>query len=249
MYSDDPEQPRFTLTMKGELLFDVVASPTAVNMREVRVGARAKQTFELQLSETTTAKIVSVTLEDPKNFVLKRTAGEADGNSTYEVEFRGAKQVGTTSTKIRVITTGESTPEFVIPVRAAAVLNLRYQKNVRFSRREGKLQQRMLRISSREGDAPKIKKLQDPDGLLELEVLDSQGAMASIRARVDEAKYMALDEQARLAPHELIVLTNDRDEPRLELEYQIMPVSSTRPTGSPTAIGTATAIGSDPHAQ
>jgi hypothetical protein len=252
VHSNDPEQPEFTLTMKGELLVDAEALPAAVNLREVRVGARETTPFEIKLSETTTAKIVSVTLEDTKHFALRRTAGEADGNASYEVEFKGAKQVGTLSTKISVVTTGESTPEFSIHVSVNVVLNLRYQKNIRFTRREGKLQSRVLRISARTGDAPKIKKVQDPDGLLEIEVLDAQGAMASVRIEVDEAKYAAASEQAKLAPHKLIILNSDRDEPRLELEYQITPESNLRAPPNPTpTIGTATATapGSDPHAQ
>lgn len=237
VHTDDPVQPQFTLTMKGALRFDVVASPSAINLRDVKVGAKGTQTFELKLTEATTAKIVSVTLEDTKNFSLRRTAGEADGNSTYEIVFRGAKAVGVTTTKIQVITTGESTPELSIPVNASVALNLRYQSRLRFTRREGELQPRVLRISAREGDAPTIKKVTDPAGLLEIDVLESRGAMASISVEVDEAKYDALDEQARLAPYKLIVLTSDRDEPKLEIEYTIAPESSVGPVG---AIGPAT---------
>lgn len=222
--------------MKGSLLVDVVASPASVALREIKVGAKGSQTFELQLSEDTSAKIVSVTLEDPKNFTLRRTAGEADGNSTYELGFRGAKRVGPIATKIRVVTTGESTPELVIPVNVSVVMNLRYQTSLRFTRRQGKLQERVLRISAREGDAPTIKKIQDPDGLLEIDVHEPQGAMASVGVKVDEAKYDALDQNAQIARHKLIVFTSDRDEPKLELEYSIMPASSVGKTGA--AIGT-----------
>ncbi|KIG15538.1 hypothetical protein DB30_05561 [Enhygromyxa salina] len=259
VHTNDPVQPQFTLTMKGELLVDVEAVPASVNLREVRVGARGSAPFELKLNETTSAKIVSVTLEDTKNFALRRTAGELAGNSSYELEFRGTKQVGMLSTKIKVVTTGESTPEFSINVSVNVVLNLRYQQNIRFTRRQGKLQSRVLRISAREGDAPKIKKVQDPDGLLEIEVLDPQGAMASIRTEVNEAKYAALDDAGKLAAHKLIVLTSDKDEPRLELEYQIMPESRVPGPGGPTNTATGTAVtgpatgtaapGSDPHPQ
>ncbi|PRQ04982.1 hypothetical protein ENSA7_49150 [Enhygromyxa salina] len=258
VHTDDPVQPAFTLTMMGELLVDVEAAPASVNLREIRVGSRGTGTFDLKLSETTDAKIVSVTLEDTKNFALRRTAGELEGDSSYEVEFRGARQVGTVSTTIEVVTTGEITPKLSIRVSATAVLNLRYQKNIRFTRRAGQLQSRVLRISSREGEAPKIKKVQDPDGLLEIEVLDPQGAMASIRAAVNEAKYAALDDEAKLGVHELIVLTSDEDEPRLELEYQITPESSV-PRAGPAAgpvtgpvagtVPETAAVGSDPHPQ
>lgn len=239
MHSDDPEQPKFTLTMKGQLLIDLVAEPSNIVMRDLKVGARGTTTFELKRSEDSTAKIESVDILDTDNFKLRRIEGEADGDSTYEVTFLGRKEVGTVSTKIRVVTTGESTPLLVIPVRASAALNLRYLKSIRFSRKEGEIRDRVIRISSRFGDAaPKIKRVEDPDGLLEYEILPAEGSMASISAKIIKDKWEALDEKGRVGPHPLIVFTNDRDEPRLELEYRVAPGPSVevraRSTPTPT---------------
>lgn len=224
--SNDPEQPRFTLTMQGTLVFDVTASPSVLAMRDLALNTPGTATFALQLSEGTSAKIESVTVTDPDKFEVRRLDGVADGNATYEVKYRGRDSVGNDATRVIVKTTGENTPELIIAVQASAALNLRYVDKVRFSYREGVLQERVLRISARQGDAPKIKKVEDPDGLLDIEVLEPQGPMASVRLTVREEKLQALAPAARTGMHKLIVHTSDKQEPRLEMEYSIAAAST-----------------------
>jgi hypothetical protein len=220
VHSNDPQQPEFALTMRGHLLVDLVAQPTFVHIRDLTRNEAGTGTFELQLMDTSKAEIQSVTLEDEKNFSLKKIEADSDADATYEVRFRGAKEVGTATTRVVVKTNGEYTPELFIPVRANVSLNLRYQKNIRFIRRKGGIQERTFRISALRGDAPKIKKVEDPDGLLEIEVLESQGPMANIRMRVLEDELPADDDGKS---HPLILRTSDRDEPRIELEYSVLP--------------------------
>jgi hypothetical protein len=219
--SNDPEQPRYTLTMQGTLVFDVTANPTIIAMRDLALNTPGTGTFALQLAEGTTAKIESVTVMDTDKFELRRLEGTADGNATYEVKYKGRDSVGNDATRVVVKTTGENTPELIIAVQASAALNLRYVDKVRFAYREGTLQERILRISAREGDAPKIAKLEDPDGLLDTEVLEAQGPMASVRLTIREDKLQALAPEARAGMHTLIVHTNDKQEPRLEIQYSI----------------------------
>jgi hypothetical protein len=224
--SNDPEQPRYTLTMQGTLVFDVTASPTIVAMRDLALNTPGTGTFALQLAEGTTAKIESVTVMDTDKFSVRKLEGAADGNATYEVKYRGRDTVGNDATRVIVKTTGENTPELIIAVQASAALNLRYVDKVRFSYREGALQERVLRISAREGDAPKITKLEDPDGLLDTEVLEAQGPMASVRLVVREDKLQALSPEARTGMHTLIVHTSDKQEPRLEIQYSVAAAST-----------------------
>jgi hypothetical protein len=241
--SNDPEQPRFTLTMQGKLIFDVSADPTVIAMRDLALNTRGTGTFALQLAEGTTAKIESVTVMDPDKFSVRRIDGNADGNATYEVEYRGRDSVGNDATRVLVKTTGENTPELSIAVQASAALNLRYVDKVRFSYREGVLQERMLRISARQGDAPKIVKLEDADGLLDTEVLDAQGPMASVRLTVREEKLQALAPEARAGMHKLIVHTNDKQEPRIEIEYSVAAASTAiKRKPGPAAPGTVEPI-------
>lgn len=234
--SNDPEQPRYTLTMQGKLVFDVTASPTIVAMRDLALNTPGTGTFALQLAEGTTAKIESVTVADPNKFEVRRVDGTADGNATYEVKYLGRDSVGNDATRVVVKTTGENTPELIIAVQASAALNLRYVDTVRFSYREGVLQERILRISARQGDAPKIVKLEDPDGLLDTEVLEAQGPMASVRLVVREDKLQALTPDARTGMHTLIVHTDDKLEPRVEIKYSVAAASTAikaKPTMAP----------------
>jgi hypothetical protein len=231
--SNDPEQPKFTLTMHGTLVFDVTANPSLVAIRDLSLNTPGTGTFALQLAEGTTAKIVSVTVVDPDKFEVRKIEGAADGNATYEVRYRGRDSVGNDATRVIVKTTGENTPELMIPVQASVALNLRYVNKLRFSYREGKLQERVLRISARQGDAPKIKKVEDADGLLDIEVLEPEGPMASVRLTVREAQLQGLTPEARTAIHKLIVHTSDKQEPRLEIEYSVALVQQAAVRGKP----------------
>lgn len=217
--SNDPEQPRFTLTMKGSLLVDMIAQPASLAIFDLAPGKPGTDSFSLQQTEGSTAAVESVRVEDTNSFSIRELETEPGALATYEIRFKGRENVGVSSTNVVVETTGENTPELTIPVRASAALNLRYPKRFGFAWRGGELQERTIRISTRRGDAPKIKKVVDPDDLLDIEVLEPQGPMTSIRMRVREDQVAKANEDV---PHTLVVHTNDPDEPRLELEYRVM---------------------------
>lgn len=225
--SNDPEQPKFTLTMKGELLIDMVAQPSAISLRDLKVGTSGTATFGLQQGKDSSAAVLSVSILDEDNFDI-REIDTAEGDlATYEVTFHGRDSVGNTSTRIIVKTSGVNTPELVLPVHAGAAMNLRYPRKLRFMLKNGELQPRMLRITARDGTAPTIEKIVDPDGLLEFEILEPKGAVANIELKINEDALMKLTQPERLQTRKLIIHTSDRDEPKIELEYQA--------TGAPPA--------------
>jgi hypothetical protein len=231
--SNDPEQPKFTLTMHGSLIFDATANPSMVSMRDLALNTPGTGTFKLQMAEGTTAKVVSVTVMNPEKFEVRRLDGAADGNATYEVKYLGRETVGSDQTRVIVKTTGENTPELFVAVQASAALNLRYADKLRFTWRDGVLQERVLRISARHGDAPKIEKVEDPDGLLDYEVLESQGPMASVRLSIRQAQLEALAPEARRGTHKMIVHTSDKEEPRVEIEYSVASPATTAKVATP----------------
>jgi hypothetical protein len=215
VFSNDPEQPRFTLTMKGRLLVDMEAVPPSVQMPNLAPGEPGVASVSVERSEDSTAEVKSVRVEDTKRFSVREIETQPGALATYEVRFEGGK-VGTTATKVVIETTGEHTPTLTIPVRATAAYNLVYPKRVTLTRRgDGPFEQN-LRISTRRGDPPKIGKVEDPDGLLDIEVLEPEGPTVNIRLRLRETANV--DERAA---HELLVHTNDPDEPKLELEYNL----------------------------
>jgi hypothetical protein len=226
--SNDPEQPRFTLTVEATLLVDMIAKPSVVSMADLPLGEPGRAVFELHRSEGSTAEIRSVKVEDEERFSVRRIDAEGDAHAAYEVRFRGRDAAGTTSTRVLVETTGENTPLLSLPVRASAATNLRYPAQVRFPRRNGRVQPRVVRISARDGDAPKLEKVEDPDGLLDVEVLPPSGQTASIRMTLREAEgepepetESETDDEPNGGWHPLIIHTNDREQPRLELKYRL----------------------------
>jgi hypothetical protein len=220
VYSNDPERPQFALTLQGTVLVDLIAKPRMVSIPELSPGKSGRTVFSLHRTEGSTADVRSVRVEDEESFSVRRIQTEADAHATYEVRFRGRDTAGTSSTHVIVETSGENTPELSIPVRATAVTNLRYTDHIRFVRKEGRVQPRTVRISARRGDAPRIGKVEDPDGLLEIEVLPSKGSTASLRLTLLAQDAEAVADEAW---HPLVVHTDDREQPRLELRYRVEP--------------------------
>lgn len=218
--SNDPKQPRFTLTMKGKLLVDVRAEPGNLNLPDIKPGEPAALRFALRITDPATTTIESIEVEDQDNFTIHPLPAEA-GVANYELRFRGSKTIGNFGTRVEVRTTGPHTPELNIPVRAAVASNLRYAKRMHFPLRDDAFLARQIRVSTRDGTAPQIKKVEDPAKLLVLEIREPVDGSVTIDARVDQAAYQALDEAQRKQPRTLTIHTNDPDEPRVEITYSL----------------------------
>lgn len=209
--------------MKGSLLVDVEAVPDSLQLMNLAPGEAGVVNVSVQRVQDSTATVKSVRIEDTEKFSIREIETQPGALVTYEVRFAGGK-VGTHSTKVVVETTGKHTPKLSIPVRANAATNLTYPKRVNLTRRGDGTVDQNLRISTRRGDPPKIGKVEDPDGLLDIEVLAPQGPSVNIRLRLrDGAK---IDEKKT---HELVVHTNDPDEPKVEIEYVLKSAPAARP--------------------
>lgn len=215
--SNDPAQPRFTLTMKGTLLVDMDAVPPSVQMMNLARGEPGVATVSVERSQGSSATVKSVRVEDTKHFAIREIETQPGALVTYEVRFAGG-EVGTTSTKVIVETTGEHTPRLTVPVRATAAYNLVYPKRVTLPPNADGQFEENLRISTRRGDPPKIGKVEDPDGLLDIEVQGAKGPTVTIRLRARADATAKVDARVR---HKLLVHTNDPDEPKIELEYNL----------------------------
>lgn len=220
VHSNDPEHPRFTLTMKGTLLVDMEAVPPSLSIMNLAPGEAGTTSVSVERTKDSTATVKSVRVADTKRFSIREIEARPGALATYEVRFAGGK-VGTATTNVIIETTGEHTPRLTIPVRASAAYNLIYPKRVTLTRRGNGPFEQNLRVSTRRGDPPKIKKVEDPDGLLDIEVLEPDGPAVVIHLRVRE--NAKLDEHAT---HKLWVHTNDPDEPKLELAYNLRTASA-----------------------
>ncbi len=215
VFSNDPEQPQFTLTVKGTVLVDMVAVPQSLPILNLAPGEPGTATFSVERSRDSTATVKSVRVEDTKRFSIREIETRPGALATYEVRFSGG-DVGTTATNVVVETTGEHTPRLTIPVHASASYNLRYPKRITLVRRGTGPVEQVLRISTRRGDPPRIRKVEDPDGLLDIEVLEPDGPTVGIRLRVHDDALTSIDERA---VHALLVHTDDPHEPEVKIEY------------------------------
>ncbi|MCH9686135.1 MAG: hypothetical protein K0V04_32180, partial [Deltaproteobacteria bacterium] len=127
------------------------------------------------------------------------------------------------ATNVVVETTGDHTPELKVSVRASVSLNLRYPKRIGFVLRDGEFQAQTIRIATRRGDPPKIKEVEDPDDILDVEVLEPEGTATPILLRIrGDAREKIGDNDS----HEFFVHTDDPDEPKVAIRYGM---SSRRP--------------------
>jgi hypothetical protein len=210
--------------MSGEVVVDVKMTPKRVNMGELRKGEKATGKFDLEVTEKDETKIASVTIEDER-FSLKRTSGNDTEGGSFEVEFRGEKELGRIRSEVIVATTGETPAEFSIPVSVNVVANLRYTQRLRFTKRKGEYRPRNLDISMRSGERVEVKKIKDPAGLLKWTVEETTNGRARVHIEVDEAK---LGEGAIGQKNTLTVHTNDREQPKVEIEYTILEAPARR---------------------
>jgi hypothetical protein len=218
VHSNDPAQPQFALTMKGTLLVDMVAQPPFVSIFNLAPGEAGTSSFSLERSEGSTATVKSVRVEDTKSFSVREIDTAPGALATWEVRFAGRDEPGTSSTNVIVETTGEHSPQLTVGVRANAATNLTYPKRLAIVRASNGAIERSFRITTRRGDPPKIGKIKDPDGMLDIEVHEPDGPAVEILVRLRADKVgTEIDEQAL---HPLLVPTDDPDEPELELEYQ-----------------------------
>jgi len=101
VFTNDPEQPRFTLTMKGTLLVDVEAVPPSLQMMNLAPGEAGIATVSVERSKDSAATVKSVRIDDTKRFSIREIEAQPGALATYEVRFAGGS-VGATATKVSI---------------------------------------------------------------------------------------------------------------------------------------------------
>ena len=77
MTSNDPETPRFVLTLKGEVVSDVMVQPRRIRFKELKPSEKATREVFIKLRDPNEAKVTSVTIDDSR-FTLKHNGGDPD---------------------------------------------------------------------------------------------------------------------------------------------------------------------------
>jgi hypothetical protein len=214
--SNDPETPNLSLELSGEIIVDVAVTPRHLSFGQVGKGETATREFELKVNEPGKVKIIEVTATDEK-LVLKRIEGEPSGDSKYSVELADTKTIGRVTGKVIVKLEGSDNDTVEIPIRATVVGDLRYSRSVYFNKREDAYPEREIAFTRRSGKNVVIKKVEDPDGHLELEITTAKGEKATVKASV------ANPEQDYRKPVRgaIKVHVQDADEPVVDIRYTV----------------------------
>lgn len=217
MTSNDEAQKNLILEIKGEILVDVMVEPRSLSFRQLAKGQEATVVFTVKAGEPERIKIGALKLDDPR-FELKMVSGDLAAESKWELKFKGAAEIGSIQAKIVVEYAAEGPQTYEIPIHASVVGDLQYVRSLHFGKsKTGEFRERELRLSSRSGKNVKILKVEDPDGLLKIDLATAEGNPAVIKAQVaDPGKDYSKPDQ-----HTLKVTTNSADEPVVEVGYII----------------------------
>jgi hypothetical protein len=214
--SNDPVNPNLSLELVGEIVVDVSVKPRHLSFGQIGKGETVTREFELTVNEPEKVKITEVTVSDER-FVLQRISGEASGNSKYSVKLTNTKTIGRVSGQVIIKLEGSESEKVEVPVRASVVGDLRYSRSVYFNKRDGEFPEREIVFTRRSGKPVHIKKAEDPEGHLKLEIKVANDKKAIVVATVAKPE----NDYSKPLRNALKIHVADKDEPVVELRYTI----------------------------
>ncbi len=214
--SNDTEQPTFFLNIEGDVIVDVEVTPRHLSFGQLGKNEKATREFKIAVREPEKVKVVEVKIDDDQ-FVLKKIDGVLESNSTWEITFKGTRKVGRVMGNIDVRFTGSDVTSAKIPARVNIVGDLQYTKSLYFHREGEGYVEREIVFSSRSGKNVHIKKIVDPDGLLEIDLSVPKGKKAIVKTKVADPK----GDYSKPSRHVLKVFTGDPDESEVDIRYTI----------------------------
>jgi len=214
--SNDPDNPNLALNLEGEILVDISLKPRTVSFGQLGKGEGGKAEFEIVVTAPEKTKVVDVAVDDAR-FTAKKLADLAPGHTKWELAFSGAKELGRVAAQIIVKYESPEAAEARLSVRASVIGDLQYSSSLYFNKTETGFQEQELAFTSRSGKDVGIKKGQDPDGKLKLQIVTAKGKKAVLKATVADP------EAAPVKPsrHAFTVETSDPDEPVVTIRYTI----------------------------
>lgn len=194
----------------------MAVQPRRLSYGQLSKRAEVARELKITVSEPDKVKITGVKLDDD-HFELKLTDGEPTGDSTYDVLFKGAEELGRIKANVRITFSGSDVEHIDVPLWGQIVGDLRYPNQIFFHKDKGGFKERKVNFTSRTGVDVHMLEAKDPDGHLKIEVLKTKGKMAEIKLEV--AKPDA--DEAKPLKGKIQVKTTDKDQPKLEIPYTI----------------------------
>ena len=216
--SNDPENRNLSLEIKVFITVDVMVEPRNVGFRQLEKGAAATELLTVTVSEPDKFKVAELGVDDPR-FEVKMTSGDLATESKWEVKFKGSDTLGSFQAKLTIKYTDAGAPKTMeVPIRVSVVGDLQYVRSIHFGKSPTTgFSPREVRLSSRSDKTVKIKKVDDPDGLVKIEIVTPEGNPAVFKATVISAE----GDFSKPTQHMLKVHTGDPNEPIVEISYMI----------------------------
>lgn len=225
VYSDDPKTPQLVLTLSGETWIDVEAQPARIHFGEMQPGADGTKPLELKVTEPNEVKLGKIESQDPRFSVEPSEDGD-QGRKKYTVTFAGEKQVGAIETRLVVNYTGPDGEAHIdVPIICQIVGDLRYPRSVFFSKVGDAYPPQKVAIGSRSNKAVRILSGKDPEGRVEVKVLEPLHNQARVELTVGDTTG------AKASRGKVELRTSDPTEPIVTIPYNLQLIYR-RPTGS-----------------
>ena len=216
--SNDPKTRNLTLEIKAEIMVDVMVEPRNVGFKQLGKGVAATELVTVKVPEPEKIKVTGLEVDDPR-LEVKMASGDLATDSKWEVKFKGSDTLGSFQAKLTIkYTAADEAKTLEVPIRISVVGDLQYVRSVHFGKSPNAgFSEREVRLSSRSGQTVKIKKVEDADGLLKIDVVTPEGNPAVFKATVQDADA----DYTKPTQHVLKVHTSDKDEPIVEISYMI----------------------------
>jgi hypothetical protein len=120
--SNDPVEPRVTLTIEGEVKVEVEVDPRGIYLGQVKVGEKVERTVEITPVDVKSFKIADATSDSP-NIRVGRPQPLPDKRPGYRltITFGPLDRTGPVNAKVTVHTDLPHSREIVIPVYGKVV--------------------------------------------------------------------------------------------------------------------------------
>ncbi len=195
----------------------MAVEPRQLAFAQVGLNTEANRILTVKVTEPDKVKITKVAIADER-FTVTLTDGDAAGNATYDVAFKGSGEIGRLNEKLRIEFTGGEVPHLDVPLRGQVVGDLTYPQRLTFNKQNGKYTERDVRITSRTKKTVQILSATDPDKRLEVEVTEAKGETGLIHLKVATAESQGAGGPIQ---GKLVVRTTDPNEPEVKIPYGI----------------------------
>jgi len=187
-------------------------------MGRLRPGTGHSRRIEAHATSPGVA-IAGAILDDPRFTIEEDASARTAGRAAFSLRFKGSREIGPIAAEA-VISHRDSAGtdgETIVAVVGSVAGDLRVARGLYLNKRCGRFAPREVVVSRRSGRPVHLRSVEDPDGLLEVTLVEPRSRLASFRV---EVAHPGRSDDGSSA-HPLLLHVDDREESPVNLEYRI----------------------------